>query len=65
MAAKNDITGDSIVTKSATESYRSNWDLIFGKKKKVELSTPFPEMEVPWTEEKKIEFVEALEQYPE
>lgn len=32
MATKNDITGDSIVTKSS-DAYRSNYDKIFGKKK--------------------------------
>lgn len=30
--AVNDITGDSIITKSSTEKYRDNWDRIFGKK---------------------------------
>lgn len=30
--AVNDITGDSILTKNATEKYRENWDRIFGKK---------------------------------
>ena len=32
MVARNDITGDSIQTKSATNKYRDNYDLIFGKK---------------------------------
>lgn len=32
MAAKNDITGDALVTKTATEAYRDGWDRIFGKK---------------------------------
>ena len=32
MAARNDITGDSLTTKSATDSYRNGWDRIFGKK---------------------------------
>ena len=31
MVAKNDITGDSIQTKSVNNSYRNNYDLIFGK----------------------------------
>lgn len=31
MVAKNDITGDSIQTKTATQSYRSNYDNIFRK----------------------------------
>jgi hypothetical protein len=30
--AKNDITGDSIKTKSQGQKYRDNWDIIFGKK---------------------------------
>lgn len=33
MAAKNDITGDSIQTRGISEAYRNNYDLIFGKKK--------------------------------
>lgn len=33
MAAKNDITGDSIQTRTVTDTYRNNYDLIFGKKK--------------------------------
>lgn len=32
MASRNDITGDSLTTKSATDSYRNGWDRIFGKK---------------------------------
>ena len=34
MAAKNDITGDSIQTRGVSHAYRDNYDLIFGKKKK-------------------------------
>lgn len=34
MAAKNDITGDSIQTRGVSDAYRNNYDLIFGKKKK-------------------------------
>ena len=33
MAAKNDITGDSIQTRGVSNAYRDNYDLIFGKKK--------------------------------
>jgi len=33
MATKNDITGDSIVTKGTSEEYRDNYDNIFRKKK--------------------------------
>lgn len=33
MTAKNDITGDSIQTKTISDAYRDNYDRIFGKKK--------------------------------
>lgn len=33
MTAKNDVTGDSLKTKAASENYRSGWDRIFGNKK--------------------------------
>lgn len=33
MAAKNDITGDAIQTKSSTELYREGYERIFGKSK--------------------------------
>lgn len=33
MASYNDITGNCLVTKPATETYRSGWDAIFGNKK--------------------------------
>lgn len=32
MTAKNDITGDKLTTKPASEAYRDNWDRIFGEK---------------------------------
>ena len=32
MVARNDITGDSIQTKTVTNNYRDNYDLIWGKK---------------------------------
>lgn len=32
MAAKNDITGDSLTSKNATEAYKDGWDRIFGAK---------------------------------
>ena len=36
MAAKNDITGDSIVSRGhLSESGQKNWDLIFPEKKEV------------------------------
>jgi len=34
MATKNDVTGDAIQTKLASDLYRQNWEKIFGKKKK-------------------------------
>ena len=43
MASYNDITGNCLVTKPATEAYRSNFDAIFGSKKKAEAPT-FPEL---------------------
>lgn len=36
--AVNDITGDSIITKSSTEKYRDNWDRIFSKRSDVDLT---------------------------
>lgn len=33
MTARNDITGDLIATKGATDAYRDNWERIFGKNK--------------------------------
>lgn len=32
MSTRNDITGDSIQTKTSTEAYRSNWGRIFSNK---------------------------------
>ncbi len=32
MTSTNDITGDSITTGVVSDSYRDNWDGIFGKK---------------------------------
>lgn len=32
MASKNDATGDEIQSKVTSESYRNNYDKIFGKK---------------------------------
>lgn len=32
MTAKNDITGDAIITKSSTEKFRDGWERTFGKK---------------------------------
>lgn len=36
MTTRNDITGDLIKTKQASDAYSQGWDLIFGKKKKQE-----------------------------
>lgn len=35
MATKNDVTGDSLITKASSEAYRNNYDLIFKKKEPV------------------------------
>lgn len=32
MTARNDVTGDRIRSKSNSQQYKDNWDLIFGKK---------------------------------
>jgi hypothetical protein len=34
MATRNDITGDAIQTKGTSNSYRDNYDLIWGNKNK-------------------------------
>lgn len=34
MATRNDITGDAIQTRTITDTYRYNYDKIFGKKNK-------------------------------
>lgn len=36
--ARNDITGDSIQTKSSSQRYRDNWEKIFGKKRSKDLT---------------------------
>ena len=36
MTAKNDITGDNIQSKVLSKQGRDNWDIIFGKKEKVD-----------------------------
>jgi hypothetical protein len=40
MAAINDITGDAIKSKSASQKYYDNYDAIFGKKDKKDLDKP-------------------------
>jgi len=34
MAATNNVTGDSLVSKPTSQEYLDNYDLIYGKKKK-------------------------------
>lgn len=34
MATRNDITGDSLISKGTTKAYRDNYERIFGNKKK-------------------------------
>jgi len=36
MASKNDVTGDSLVSKPTNKAYADGWDRIFGKKDKLE-----------------------------
>lgn len=36
MVAKNDVTGDAIQTKVSSEAYRSNYDVIFRRRKKTD-----------------------------
>lgn len=40
MIAKNDITGDTLATKPASDAYRDNWDRIF-EKGKIDLSAVY------------------------
>ena len=35
MTTKNDVTGDSLITKAPTDAYRANWDSIFNKKQEL------------------------------
>lgn len=37
MVARNDVTGDAIQTKTASQSYRDNYDLIFRKDKTMQV----------------------------
>lgn len=36
MSTRNDITGDAIKSKVASQAYKDNWDRIFGKSSPVE-----------------------------
>ena len=40
MATTNDVTGDSLVTKTQTDAYRNGWDAIFTKKPVVKEAPP-------------------------
>ena len=50
MVARNDITGDAIQTKGASQSYRDNYDLIFRKNKTKEEDVPVLENEETWSQ---------------
>jgi len=41
MASKNDITGDTIQTKTISDAYRDNYDRIFRKDKQSELKNEY------------------------
>lgn len=47
MATRNDVTGDSLVSKVSSEAYKANWDAIFGKKKEA------PKVDEPKVEQPK------------
>lgn len=46
MVAKNDITGDSIQTKAASQAYADNYDRIFGKKERPRYQPIYSELDV-------------------
>lgn len=37
--SRNDITGDAIISKGATEDYRAGWDRIFSKKEQITIDS--------------------------
>lgn len=41
MASRNDVTGDSLISKGPTDAYRDGWDRIFGKKKDMDTCNIF------------------------
>jgi len=48
MATKNDVTGDSLISKASNQQYRDNYDAIFKKKEdsksdEKEIKIPEPE----------------------
>ena len=79
MAARNDITGDSIQTKSATRAYRDNYDNIWKKDKPMQMRVEENVEEIGkcgcgrsptgkcigWHGFSEEEFTEALAQYKE
>lgn len=44
MTTKNDVTGDSLITKAPTDAYRANYDAIFKKPKQEEAIKELTEM---------------------
>jgi hypothetical protein len=52
MAAKNDITGASIVSKSSTKAYENGYDLIWGNKNKTPQSEESESEQEPETKQK-------------
>lgn len=44
MTAINDVTGDLLKSKKATDSYRDGWDRIFGKKTETPQVLPVPQL---------------------
>lgn len=50
MATKNDITGDTLISKVNSKQYEDNFDKIFGKKKPVVTPTQPQELLEDWDE---------------
>ena len=63
MAAKNDITGDTIATRAITDTYRNNYDLIFGKKKRGSTDNPLRPVQ-PTTDQENDQAPDHGEQSP-
>lgn len=49
MAAKNDVTGDSIRTKNSNKKYAEGWERIFGKQRKSKRNKRTTKGETPST----------------
>lgn len=45
MTTRNDVTGDSLVSKNTNNSYRDGWDRIFGRKSEDESQNQLAEVE--------------------